>query len=163
MSIHMSDELDALPLNRKNPGPFVICAVLVDVSSSMNINNGEPIRELNKGYSEFREFICNDDMASQRTQATCKFCDSVITSATNMHTSGGWADPWGQQITFTSITADVSTPNRYVVEFHLVSDQHVSHRMGEPPKTYETSQGPILIQVLWKDGTGWTIEGVNPL
>ncbi len=68
MSIHMSDELDALPLNRKNPGPFVICAVLVDVSSSMNINNGEPIRELNKGYSEFREFICNDDMASQRAQ-----------------------------------------------------------------------------------------------
>ena len=62
MSIHMSDELDALPLNRKNPGPFVICAVLVDVSSSININNEEPIRELNKGYSEFREFICNDDV-----------------------------------------------------------------------------------------------------
>ena len=74
-----------------------------------------------------------------------------------------WEDPWEHHTTFTSITADVSTPNRYVVELHLVSDQHVSHRMGEPPKTYETSQGPILIQVLWKDGTGWTIEGVNPL
>ena len=97
------------------------------------------------------------------SDATCKFCDSVITNATSMHTAGGWEDPWEHHTTFTSITADVSTPNRYVVEFHLVSDQHVSHRMGEPPKTYETSQGPILIQVLWKDGTGWTIEGVNPL
>ena len=97
------------------------------------------------------------------SDATCKFCDSVITNTTSMHTAGGWEDPWEHHTTFTSITADVSTPNRYVVEFHLVSDQHVSHRMGEPPKTYETSQGPILIQVLWKDGTGWTIEGVNPL
>ena len=97
------------------------------------------------------------------SDATCKFCDSVITNATSMHTAGGWEDPWEHHTTFTSITADISTPNRYVVELHLVSDQHVSHRMGEPPKTYETSQGPILIQVLWKDGTGWTIEGVNPL
>ena len=97
------------------------------------------------------------------SDATCKFCDSVITNTTSMHTAGGWEDPWEHHTTFTSITADISTPNRYVVELHLVSDQHVSHRMGEPPKTYETSQGPILIQVLWKDGTGWTIEGVNPL
>ena len=105
------------------------------------------------------------DLTAFRTMsdATCKFCDSVITNATSMHTAGGWEDPWEHHTTFTSITADVSTPNRYVVELHLVSDQHVSHRMGEPPKTYETSQGPILIQVLWKDGTGWTIEGVNPL
>lgn len=64
----MSSELDALPLNSKNPGPFVICAVLVDVSSSMNFPNGEPIHELNKGYSEFRRFIRDDDLASQRTQ-----------------------------------------------------------------------------------------------
>ena len=105
------------------------------------------------------------DLTAFRTMsdATCKFCDSVITNTTSMHTAGGWEDPWEHHTTFTSITADVSTPNRYVVELHLVSDQHVSHRMGEPPKTYETSQGPILIQVLWKDGTGWTIEGVNPL
>ena len=96
------------------------------------------------------------------SDATCKFCDSVINNTTSMHTAGGWEDPWEHHTTFTSITADVSTPNRYVVELHLISDQHVSHRMGEPPKTYETSQGPILIQVLWKDDTGWIVEGVNP-
>ena len=94
--------------------------------------------------------------------ATCKFCESVIANTTSMHTAGGWEDPWEHHTTFTSITADISTPNRYVVELHLISDQHVSHRMGEPPKTYETSQGPILIQVLWKDDTGWIVEGVNP-
>ena len=97
------------------------------------------------------------------SDATCKFCDSVITNATNMHTSGGWADPWGQQITFTSITADVSTPNRYVVELHLVSDEHVAHNTGKSPVTVEAFEVPVLVQVLWKDGTGWTIEGVNPL
>ena len=96
------------------------------------------------------------------SDATCKFCDSVINNTTSMHTAGGWEDPWEHHTTFTSIMADISTPNRYVVELHLISDQHVSHRMGEPPKTYETSQGPILIQVLWKDDTGWIVEGVNP-
>ena len=105
------------------------------------------------------------DLTAFRTMsdATCKFCDSVINNTTSMHTAGGWEDPWEHHTTFTSITADVSTPNnRYVVEFHVVSDQHVSHRIGEPPKTYETTQGPILIQVLWKDDTGWIVEGVNP-
>ena len=92
------------------------------------------------------------------SDATCKFCDSVITSATNMHTSGGWADPWGQQITFTSITADVSTPNRYVVELHLVSDQHVAHNTGKSPVTVEAFEVAVLVQVLWKDGTGWIVE-----
>ena len=105
------------------------------------------------------------DLTAFRTMsdATCKFCDSVINNTTSMHTAGGWEDPWEHHTTFTSITADVSTPNnRYVVELHLISDQHVSHRIGEPPKTYETTQGPILIQVLWKDDTGWIVEGVNP-
>ena len=104
------------------------------------------------------------DLTAFRTMsdATCKFCSTVTTKVTDMHTAGGWEDPWEHHATFTSITADVSTPNRYVVEFHLISDQHVSHRIGEPPKTYETTQGPILIQVLWKDDTGWIVEGVNP-
>ena len=93
--------------------------------------------------------------------ATCKFCNTVITKVTDMHTAGGWIDPWEQQTTFTSISDDPSTPDRYVVELNLASDEHVSHRIGEPPKTYEASQGPILIQLLWKDGTGWTIEGVK--
>ena len=93
--------------------------------------------------------------------ATCKFCESVIANTTSMHTAGGWEDPWEHHITFTSISDDPSTPDRYVVELNLVSDEHVSHRIGEPPKTYEASQGPILIQLLWKDGTGWTIEGVK--
>ena len=104
------------------------------------------------------------DLTAFRTMsdATCKFCDSVITNATSMHTAGGWEDPWEHHTTFTSITADVSTPNRYVVEFHVVSDQHVSHRINEPPHTNELIQGPVLVQVLWKDGSGWIIEGVNP-
>ena len=96
------------------------------------------------------------------SDATCKFCDSVITNATSMHTAGGWEDPWEHHTTFTSITADVSTPNRYVVELHVVSDEHVSHSMGEPPHINELIQGPVLIQVLWKDGAGWIIEGVDP-
>ena len=102
------------------------------------------------------------DLTAFRTMsdATCKFCSTVTTKVTDMHTAGGWADPWEHHATFTSITADVSTPNRYVVEFHLVSDQHVSHRMGEPPQTNEENQGPILIQLLWKDGTGWIVEEV---
>ena len=93
--------------------------------------------------------------------ATCKFCNTVITKVTDMHTAGGWIDPWEQQTTFTSISDDPSTPDRYVVELNLVSDEHVSHRMGEPPQTNEEDQMPILVQLLWKDGTGWTIEEVG--
>ena len=94
------------------------------------------------------------------SDATCKFCDSVITSATAMHVSGGWGDSWGQQITFTSVTADISTPNRYVVELHLVSDEHVAHNIEKPPTTVEAFEISLLLQVLWKDGTGWTVEEV---
>ena len=94
------------------------------------------------------------------SDATCKFCDSVITSATAMHVSGGWGDSWGQQITFISVTADISTPNRYVVELHLVSDEHVAHNIEKPPTTVEAFEINLLLQVLWKDGTGWTVEEV---
>ena len=94
------------------------------------------------------------------SDATCKFCDSVITNATSMHTAGGWEDPWEHHTTFTSITADVSTPNRYVVELHLVSDQHVAHNMDKPPTTVEAFEMTLLVQVLWKDGTGWIVEEV---
>ena len=94
------------------------------------------------------------------SDATCKFCDSVITSATAMHVSGGWGDSWGQQITFTSVTADISTPNRYVVELHLISDEHVAHNIEKPPTTVEAFEINLLLQVLWKDGTGWTVEEV---
>ena len=102
------------------------------------------------------------DLTAFRTMsdATCKFCSTVTTKVTDMHTAGGWVDPWEHHATFTSITADVSTPNRYVVEFHLVSDQHVSHRIGEPSQTNEENQGPILIQLLWKDGANWIVEEV---
>ena len=92
------------------------------------------------------------------SDATCKFCDSVITNATSMHTAGGWEDPWEHHTTFTSITADVSTPNRYVVELHLVSDQHVAHNTGKSPVTVEAFEVAVLVQVLWKDGTGWIVE-----
>ena len=94
------------------------------------------------------------------SDATCKFCDSVITSATAMHVSGGWGDPWRQQITFTSITADISTPDRYVVELHLVSDEHVAHNIEKPPTTVEAFEISLLFQVLWKDETGWIVEEV---
>ena len=94
--------------------------------------------------------------------ATCKFCNTVITKVTDMHTAGGWADPWGQQTTFTSISDDPSTPDRYVVELNLVSDEHVAHNIGNPPTTVEAFEIEILVQLLWKDGTGWTIEEVAP-
>ena len=102
------------------------------------------------------------DLTAFRTMsdATCKFCDSVITSAAAMHVAGGWGDPWGQQITFTSITADISTPNRYVVELHLVSDEHMAHNMGKPSTTVEAFEMTLLVQVLWKDGSGWIVEEV---
>ena len=93
---------------------------------------------------------------------SCAYCDTVSYGATALHSTGGWIDPWEQQTTFTSISDDPSTPDRYVVELHVVSDEHVSHTMGEPPQTDEERQGPILIQLLWKDGTGWTIEEVAP-
>ena len=91
---------------------------------------------------------------------TCKFCNTVITKVTDMHAAGGWIDPWEHHITFTSISDDPANPDRHVVELHVVSDEHVSHRTGEPPQTDEEDQLPVLVQLLWQDGTGWMIEEV---
>jgi len=63
--LNMSDELDAIPLNTDNPEPRVACAVLVDVSGSMS---GAPIHELNKGYSDFRRFLHDDELAARRAE-----------------------------------------------------------------------------------------------
>ena len=79
---------------------------------------------------------------------------------TDMHAAGGWIDPWEHHITFTSISDDPANPDRHVVELHVVSDEHVSHRTGEPPQTDEEDQLPVLVQLLWQDGTGWMIEEV---
>ncbi len=69
----MLDDLEAVPLNTDNPEPRVACAVLVDVSGSMS---GEPIGELNKGYSDFRRFLRDDELAARRTEVTVIEFDS---------------------------------------------------------------------------------------
>ncbi|MCL2803534.1 MAG: VWA domain-containing protein [Micrococcales bacterium] len=61
----MSRDLEVVPLNTDNPEPRVVCTVLVDASSSME---GEPIRELNKGFADFRRFLRDDELASRRTE-----------------------------------------------------------------------------------------------
>lgn len=61
----MLDELESILLDDRNSGPFLICALVMDVSRFMV---GGPICELNKAYSDFRKFIRDGDVLFQRIQ-----------------------------------------------------------------------------------------------
>lgn len=69
----MTDQYEVVPLNTDNPDPRVPCALLVDVSSSMS---GEPIRELNEGYSKFRDYLRDDELAASRAEVVVVAFDS---------------------------------------------------------------------------------------
>jgi len=50
-------------LNEDNPDPRVACVVLTDVSASMA---GAPIAELERGFTEFVDYLSKDKLASKR-------------------------------------------------------------------------------------------------
>ncbi|WP_233188337.1 DUF6318 family protein, partial [Actinomyces qiguomingii] len=90
----------------------------------------------------------------------CSYCNTVIHNVTNLHDSGGWADPWGQEITPLEWWTDQEDPNRYVVRTQVVSEAHTEHPGNNTPSlSVETSEGVFLLQIYWNNT--WKTEAVQ--
>ena len=93
----------------------------------------------------------------------CAYCASAATTATALHSAGGWTDPWDQQIGFFSISADDGGPDRYAVTLDVTSGEYLTHPMGEEPATTAAAQGSLRVRLHWEDQAGWRIDDVAAL
>ena len=93
----------------------------------------------------------------------CAYCASTAATATALHSAGGWTDPWDQQISFFSISADAGGPDRYTVTLDVTSGEYLTHPMGEEPATTAAAQGSLRVRLHWEDQAGWRIDDVAAL
>ena len=93
----------------------------------------------------------------------CAYCASAAATATALHSAGGWTDPWDQQISFFSISADAGGPDRYTVTLDVTSGEYLTHPMGEEPATTAAAQGSLRVRLHWEDQAGWRIDDVAAL
>ena len=93
----------------------------------------------------------------------CTYCASTATAATALHSAGGWTDPWDQQISFFSISADAGGPDRYTITLDVTSGEYLTHPMGEDPATTAAAQGSLRVSLPWEDQAGWRIDDVAAL
>ena len=93
----------------------------------------------------------------------CAYCASTAAAATALHSAGGWTDPWDQQISFFSISADAGGPDRYTITLDVTSGEYLTHPMGEEPATTAAAQGSLRVSLHWEDQAGWRIDDVAAL
>ena len=93
----------------------------------------------------------------------CAYCASTAAAATALHSAGGWTDPWDQQISFFSISADAGGPDRYTITLDVTSGEYLTHPMGEDPATTAAAQGSLRVSLHWEDQAGWRIDDVAAL
>ncbi|QHO90738.1 hypothetical protein CWT12_04495 [Actinomyces sp. 432] len=99
------------------------------------------------------------DAWKKMSDDNCEFCAKVITNATARHESGGWADPWEQEITPLEWWTDQDDPNRYVVRAQVASEAHTGRSANGDVTTVESSDSIFLVQLRWVDND-WLIEEV---
>ncbi len=94
---------------------------------------------------------------------SCAYCDTVSYGATTLHSTGGWIDPWEQQIGFSSLRTETNDPNFYTAAFDVTSGEYLIHSMGQKPTAIGTAQESLLVFLHWEDGAGWRINDVTTL
>ena len=94
---------------------------------------------------------------------SCAYCDTVSYGATALHSTGGWIDPWEQQIGFSSLRTETNDPNFYTAAFDVTSGEYLIHSMGQKPTAIGTAQESLLVFLHWEDGAGWRINDVTTL
>ncbi|WP_136313320.1 DUF6318 family protein [Actinomyces procaprae] len=99
------------------------------------------------------------DAWKNMSEDDCEFCNRVIANATARHDSGGWADPWEQEIVPLEWWTDQEDPNRYVVRTQVASEAHTGHSIDGELTTVDASESVFLVQIRWND-SDWLVEEV---
>ena len=90
----------------------------------------------------------------------CVFCGSVHDNVTELHESGGWADPWSQTVTADSYGNDPDNDARFVVPIKVESVPGLVHTGADsrtPTSSATTRTESIKVQLIWTDDS-WIVE-----
>ncbi|WP_147681539.1 DUF6318 family protein [Actinomyces ruminicola] len=101
------------------------------------------------------------DAWKSMSEDDCIFCNSVMNNATELHDSGGWADPWEQEIMPLEWWTDQEDLNRYVVRSQIHSPERDQYSgANEPPLHIDEAYDVVRVQLYW-EGHDWIIEALE--
>ena len=87
----------------------------------------------------------------------CGFCNSVINNVTELHSSGGWSDPWQQEVVAERYGVSDEDPNVWAVAFHYSHPESLDHDGSGGTSTIDAEDVTFALQMRWT-GQTWVIE-----
>ena len=92
----------------------------------------------------------------------CKFCQSTIDDANDIHNKGGWADKWDQEIVNTTVYEKLEGYDYNRVKIVINYGKMTSYYGdGQNPSTSEPSEGKVVNVAARYSGNRWLIGNVE--
>ena len=99
------------------------------------------------------------DLSDWQAMSTpdCGFCNNVINNVTELHSSGGWGDPWQQEVVAESYGVSEEDPNVWAASFHFSHSESLDHDGTGGTSTVKAEDLAFVLQMRWT-GQTWIVE-----
>ena len=87
----------------------------------------------------------------------CGFCNNVINDVTDMHSSGGWLDPWPQEAVAETYGVSEEDPNLWAMAFRFSHPEGTDHDGLGNARSVQAEDTTLVLQMRWT-GQAWIIE-----
>ena len=87
----------------------------------------------------------------------CRFCSNVVDNVTDLHSSGGWREPWPQEVVAETYGVTDRDPDVWGVTFHISHGAGTRHDGSGGTSTVEAEDLTFLLQMRWT-GQTWITE-----
>ena len=87
----------------------------------------------------------------------CVFCNNVMAKVTDMHSTGGWLDPWQQEAVAEHYGVSEEDPNLLAMSFRFSHPESVDHDGLGGTRTAKGEDIILVLQMRWT-GQAWVIE-----
>ena len=86
----------------------------------------------------------------------CEFCRLVAERVNTLHESGGWGEPWTDEVVAQSWGYDTSG-EILAITVAVDSPERTIHH-GSDVQVWKAEQAHVQMQMVWTD-TGWLVRG----
>lgn len=87
----------------------------------------------------------------------CVFCNNVMAKVTDLHSTGGWLDPWQQEAVAEHYGVSEEDPNLLAMSFRFSHPESVDHDGLGGTRTAKGEDIILVLQMRWT-GQAWVIE-----
>jgi len=87
----------------------------------------------------------------------CRFCSNVVDNVTDLHSSGGWREPWQQEVVAERYGVSEEDPNVWAVSFHYPLSESLDHDGSGGTSSVKAEDVTFVLQMRWT-GQTWVIE-----